>query len=183
MVIVALLATAVWPGRSIAAPPTFAIQAGDLADALALFAQQSRQQLLFAPQAVRGRRGHAVRGSMPPDQALARLLRGTGFHAEQAPGGAWLIVPDAAPVAKPVIRPAPVLPAPPAGPAAGPPVLQDIVIVGTAGGGTARRDAAYALTTIDQPAIERLGTEPGLRYAKKVVAAAKEIQRAAAARY
>src|SRR6185437_5406694 len=31
--------------------------------------------------------------------------------------------------------------------------------------------------------IERLGTEPGLRYAKKVVAAAKEIQRAAAARY
>jgi DNA-binding IclR family transcriptional regulator len=31
--------------------------------------------------------------------------------------------------------------------------------------------------------IERLGTEPGLRYAKKVVAAAKEIQRVAAARY
>ena len=31
--------------------------------------------------------------------------------------------------------------------------------------------------------IERLGTEPGLRYAKKVVGAAKEIQRAAAARY
>ena len=30
--------------------------------------------------------------------------------------------------------------------------------------------------------IERLGTEPGLRYAKQVMAAAKEIQRAAATR-
>jgi len=156
IVIVAMLVTALWPGRSIAAPPAFSIPSGDLADTLTLFAQQSRQQLLFAPAVVRGRRGHAVRGPMPPDRALARLLRGTGFHAERAPGGAWLIIADPPPVAKPAPRTILPPPSPVSEPAVERPVLQDIVIVGTPGGGTRRHDAAYALTTIDQPAIERL---------------------------
>jgi len=152
----ALLAVAVWPGRSLAVPPTFAIPAGDLGDALTAFAQQSHQQMLFAPPAVRGKRAHAVKGRLPPDRALQRLLRGTGMHAEQAPGGALLIVADPPPVAKLLPRriPAPV-PAP-APPAAEVPALEDVVVVGTPGGGIGRRDAAYAVTTIDQPAIERL---------------------------
>jgi iron complex outermembrane recepter protein len=156
ILIVALLATAVWPGRSIAAPPSLAIASGDLADMLTAFAQQSRQQILFAPQAMRGKKGHAVRGTMSPDRALARLLGGTGFHAEHTPGGAYLIVPDPPPVAKPAPRPLPAPPPPAADPAPAPLALQDIVIVGTPGGGTGRRAAAYAVTTIDQPAIERL---------------------------
>jgi len=155
IVMVAALVTAVWPGRSIAAPPAFSIAPSDLADALTMFAQQSRQQLLFAPQAVRGKRAHAVHGRMPPDRALARLLGGTGFHAERAAGGAWLLVPDPPPVAKPIAPPAPHVREPAATPAE-PAVLQDIVIVGTPGGGIGRREAAYAVTTIDQPAIERL---------------------------
>jgi len=102
IVIVALLAIAMGPGRSPAAPPSFAIPQGDLANALTLFAQQSHQQMLFAPELARGKRTHGVRGPMPPDRALARLLRGSGLHAEHPPGGAVLIVADPPPVAKPV---------------------------------------------------------------------------------
>ena len=154
--IVALMATAMWPGRSIAAPPTFAIPPGPLADELTGFAQQSRQQLLFAPEKMRGRKGRGLRGMLPPEQALARLLRGTGFHAERTPTGAWLIAPDPPPVP----RPAPIAAVPPPVrntlPPPEPAAVPDIVIVGTAGGGTGRRAAAFAVTTIDQPAIERL---------------------------
>jgi len=154
--IMALLAVAVWPGRLLAVPPTFAIPAGDLGDALTAFAQQSHQQMLFAPEAVRGKRGHAVKGRLPPDRVLQRLLRGTGMHAERAAGGALLIVADPPPVARPVPhRAPPPVPAPPL-PIAEAPALEDVVVVGTPGGGIGRRDAAYAVTTIDQPAIERL---------------------------
>jgi outer membrane receptor protein involved in Fe transport len=156
--VVALIAAAMWPGRSIAAPPRFSIPPGALADELTSFAQQSRQQLLFAPETMRGRKGRGLRGVLPPEQALARLLRGTGFHAERTPAGAWLIAPDPPPMPKPPPRaaaPLPVRSAPPPPPE--PAVVPDIVIVGTAGGGTGRRAAAFAVTTIDQPAIERLG--------------------------
>src|SRR5690348_8255273 len=68
--IMAMFAVAMWPGRSIAAPPTFAIPPGALGDALTAFAQQSHQQMLFAPEVVRGKRAHGVRGTMPPDRAL-----------------------------------------------------------------------------------------------------------------
>jgi outer membrane receptor protein involved in Fe transport len=169
IVIVALFAMAMGPGRSIAAPPTFAIPAGDLADALTIFSQQSHQQMLFAPQAVRGKKSHRISGTMPADRALARLLRGTAMHAEHAPGGAVLIVADPPPVPKPMPRPAPVPALPPSAaiaPALDAADLQDVVIVGTPGGGGGRRDAAYAVTTIDQPAIERLapaGTAEVLR--------------------
>ena len=158
IVIVALLAIAMGPGRSSAAPPTFSIPPGDLSNALTIFAQQSHQQMLFAPELARGKRVHGVHGSMPPDRALARLLRGTGLHAEHSPGGAVLIVADPPPVAKPAPRAVspPALPPIVAATTTEAPMLPDVVIVGTPGGGIGRRDAAYAVTTIDQPAIERL---------------------------
>jgi len=154
----ALLAVAMWPGRSIAAPPAFAIPAGELGDALTAFAQQSHRQMLFAPEIVHGKKVRGLRGRMPPDRALARLLRGTGLHAEHPPGGAVLIVADPPPVPRPVPRSVPQPAALPPVTAGTPeaPLLPDVVIVGTPGGGTNRRDAAYAVTTIDQPAIERL---------------------------
>jgi len=155
MLLVALLATIVWPGRSIAAPPTFDISAGSLADALSAFAQQSRQQLLFAPEAVQGKMTPGLHGRMPADRALAKLLRGSGFHAERAPAGAWLLVQDRPRVSEPARRP--IAPeARPLAPVAHQIALQDIVVVGTPGGGGRRQAAAYAVSMIDQPAIERL---------------------------
>ncbi|MGN6268488.1 MAG: TonB-dependent receptor domain-containing protein [Sphingomonas sp.] len=120
-----------------------------LADALALFARQSKRQLLFSPLDVRGRRATPVHGRIDPDDALRQLLAGTGFHPRRAPGGAYLLVEDR--VAEPAARsPAP---APSLQPAPPPP---DIVVVGTAGGGSLRQEAAFAVTTIDADQIERL---------------------------
>ena len=151
----ALLATALWPGRLTAAPPAnFSIAPASLIDALAIFARQSGQQLLYAPEAIRTKRSGALHGRIDPDRALARLLRGSGFHAEHTPGGAYLLVPDPAPVAKLAVRAA--APPPFVDPVVAPQVVQDIVIVGTPGGGSRRQDAAFAVTTIGQPEIERL---------------------------
>jgi outer membrane receptor protein involved in Fe transport len=148
-----LLATALWPGRLIAAPPiAFDIPRGALSDALARFARQSGRQLLFAPADVQGRRAAPVHGRIDPDRALARLLAGTGLQAHAAPGGATLLEP--LPVARSAPRPASSLPdsIAPADVAKTP----DIVVVGTAGGGSRRQNAAFAVTSIDRAAIDRL---------------------------
>ena len=127
----------------------FDIPRMSLADALALFARQSRRQLLFSPIDVRGRRASAIHGRIDPDEALRRLLAGTGFHPRRAPGGAYLLVEDR--VAEPA-APFPA-PAPPLQPAPPPP---DIIVVGTAGGGSLRQEAAFAVTRIDTDQIEQL---------------------------
>ena len=148
-----LLATALWPGRSIAAPPLgFDIPRGALTDALASFARQSGRQLLFAPADVAGKRAPSVHGRLDPDRALARLLAGTGFRARAAPGGATLL--ERVPVARPAPRPGPaesdaIAPADMA-------TAPDIVVVGTPGGGSRRQEAAFAVTSIDRAAIDRL---------------------------
>jgi len=133
------------------AAPTvrFDIPRASLADALALFARQSKRQLLFSPIDVRGRRGSPVHGQIDPDAALKQLLAGTGFHPRRAPGGAYLLVEDR--VAEPA-APAPA-PAPSLQPAPPPP---DIVVVGTPGGGSLRQEAAFAVTRVDVDQIERL---------------------------
>ncbi len=149
----AILAVVLGPGQPLGAVPvSFTIAPSDLADALALFSRQSGIQLLFAPADVRGRRASPVRGRIEPERALALLLEGTGLRARRTPGGAYLLVPDPVPVRKPSPPPAPPrAPTPPA-----PVAVQDIVVVGTAGGGSRRQDAAFAVTTIDADRIERL---------------------------
>ncbi|WP_255587117.1 TonB-dependent receptor domain-containing protein [Hephaestia mangrovi] len=138
-------------GTPVRAAPAvrFDIPKASLADALALFARQSKRQLLFSPFDVRGRRASPVHGLIDPDDALRQLLAGTGFHSRRAPGGAYLLVEDR--VAEPAL-PSPA-PAPSLQPASPPP---DIVVVGTAGGGSLRQEAAFAVTTIDADQIERL---------------------------
>ena len=133
-----------------APPPSFDIPAGDLADALVLFARQSGRQILFAPSQVRGLRSPAVHKRTDPDRAIARLLAGTGFHARPAPGGAYLLealpaAPRHAPTAPPPIAPEDVA------------KIADIVVVGTPGGGSRRQDAAFAVTTVTRTAIDQLG--------------------------
>lgn len=146
---VALVALILAQPANAAPPVRFDIPRVALADALALFARQSKRQLLFSPIDVRGRQASPVRGMIDPDAALAQLLAGTGFHSRRAPGGVYLLVEDR--VAESATAPAsPALPPPPALP--GP----DIVVVGTAGGGSLRQEASFAVTTIDADQIEQL---------------------------
>src|ERR1700730_5721489 len=75
------------------APPTLAqtlqptslaadIPARPLAEALAAFARQTGLQLVYVSGIVRDRRSHAAAAGLSPDEALARLLQGTGLRFE-----------------------------------------------------------------------------------------------------
>jgi iron complex outermembrane receptor protein len=56
----------------------FDIPAQPLASALTAFGQQSGLQVTFAPAMASGRRSSAVSGSLAPEEALRRILAGTG---------------------------------------------------------------------------------------------------------
>src|ERR1700686_5028688 len=58
------------------------IPARPLADALAAFARQTGLQLVYVSGVVRNRRSHAAAAGLSPDEALARLLQGTGLRFE-----------------------------------------------------------------------------------------------------
>src|SRR4029077_6005756 len=65
-------------------PPSLVtdIPARPLAEALATFARQTGLQLVYVSGIVRDRRSHAVAAGLSPDEALARLLQGTGLRFE-----------------------------------------------------------------------------------------------------
>lgn len=102
----------------------------DLAAALAQFGEQTKQPILFDPALVRGERAHSVRGTLTPQQALAKLLEGTAFSYQQTSGGT-LVVKAREPIARPQ-RIAAIAPTPAIAAAALPDVsdqgLQDIIV-------------------------------------------------------
>lgn len=79
----------------------FDIPAGDLAAALDAYARQSGTQLVYRADQLRGARSGGVRGALSAGDGLARLLAGSGFAARTDASGAVLIVPQAAPPARP----------------------------------------------------------------------------------
>lgn len=97
-----------------------------LSDGIARFIAQTRQQLLYAPALLKGRRTAGLNGSYTPDRALALLLRGTGVSFRRTSAGAYILFADAqAPIASAQERAAPrQAVAPPA-------VLEDIVVTGS----------------------------------------------------
>jgi|GEM_PF-36233 len=58
------------------------IPARPLAEALAAFARQTGLELVYVSGVVRNRRSHAAAAGLDADQALARLLKGTGLRYE-----------------------------------------------------------------------------------------------------
>ncbi|MEP9400511.1 TonB-dependent receptor [Sphingomonas sp. VNH70] len=137
------------------------IERQDLGRALLRFSRQSGRQILFAPGLVRGKKAPGVHARMEVDAALAALLRGSGLTHRRTDGGAYLIVavPVAPPASQAGSRAAAAPQEPPATAQAEPAEAeQEIVVIGTAGAGTRRQDAAYAVTTIDNALAQRLGT-------------------------
>ena len=162
----ALAAAGAWPADARA---TMRVEIGrqGLSGALIAFSRQSGKQVLFSPELVRGKFTRPLRGSMAADAALTRLLRGSGLRHRETPGGAYLIVAAQAPD-----RPAPAvqgqgtaLQRNPASADAveSPPeevaTTEDIIVIGTAGAGTRRQDAAFAVTTVDSGTAQRLGAQ------------------------
>ena len=90
------LATAVLlpqPVRARERQQDFSIASGPLRIALTTFARQSGVQILFAPELVAGKTGHGVHGHHSREDALEKILTGTGLMARTLDSGAILIVP------------------------------------------------------------------------------------------
>lgn len=133
----------------------FDIAAGPAADAIAEFAKQSQRNVLAAGDSLAGIATNAVRGSYPVDDALARLLSGTGLSARTSAGGAIFI--SAVP-RTPGGLAAPPLPAPSAGVE---PVLPVVTITGTRHAVmSAIERKRNALTVTDSIATEDIGQFP-----------------------
>ncbi len=135
----------------------------DMSNALLSFSRQSGKQILFSPTLVRNKTARAVTGRMEVGDALTTILKGSGLRHKLTSSGAFLIVAtqdqpagtEPAPAQAAPVQAAPdptVAQAPPEEPSA------DIVVIGTAGAGTRRQDAAFAVTTIDSTMAQRLGT-------------------------
>lgn len=153
---------AVSPALAQAESPAVAvhIEQRSLGQALTQLARQSGRQLIFAPEAVRGKRARPLHGQYTPEQALNRLLAGSNLSYEQTAGGALVVSARGAVAAAPVRGSAA-----PAGAAAvtrqtPDPVpqtteVEDVVVIGTAGGGIRRQDAAFAVTNLTSEAIDQ----------------------------
>ncbi len=68
--------------------------AGDLRSALSAYASQSGIAVIFSGNAVTGVPSSGARGDLSVDDALSRILAGTGFTIQRAPSGAIGIVRD-----------------------------------------------------------------------------------------
>ncbi|HSI20002.1 MAG TPA: TonB-dependent receptor [Sphingomonas sp.] len=86
-------------GGAIAAPapaqgdPTINIDIpqGNLPKSLTQLGRQARVQIVFLPDRVRGRRARALRGTFTVEQALDRLLDGSGLRYQKTAGGAYVV--------------------------------------------------------------------------------------------
>lgn len=70
---------------------SFAIEAGALHDALMAYAAQSGRQIVFRPELVAGLKAPAVQGSFSPDEALHRLLAGSGIVARKRGAAVYVL--------------------------------------------------------------------------------------------
>lgn len=107
-----MLAMACLPAVATAAPQAFDIPAGLAAQTLTRFAQQAAVPLAVPYEITEGRRTRAVRGRLEPEQALRRMLRGTGLAVRRVGDGQFVI--ELARRAEPV-APAPAAPPAPEG--------------------------------------------------------------------
>ena len=65
----------------------FSVPAGPLGAALNAYARQADRQLMFTSDQVAGRRTRGVVGRMSADEALSRLLEGSGLSPVQSASG------------------------------------------------------------------------------------------------
>ncbi|HUJ03388.1 MAG TPA: TonB-dependent receptor, partial [Rhizomicrobium sp.] len=71
----------------------FNVPGGDLKTALNAFAIQARVALIVSGDTVRGVRTEGVKGDLPADVALARILKGTGLTSQRTASGEIGVVP------------------------------------------------------------------------------------------
>jgi len=85
----ALAAAAIACGTAYGAD--FNIPAGDLSSVLAAYTKQTGVTMFYAADEMQGKRSHGIVGNLPADEALSRILSGTGFGIHREGGGVEII--------------------------------------------------------------------------------------------
>jgi len=80
-----------------AAASRYSVPAGPMGGALQAYAEQTGIDVLFAPEAVAALRSSGARGAESPEQALRRLVRGSGLRVRRIGPSAFVIAPAARP--------------------------------------------------------------------------------------
>lgn len=70
---------------------TFSLPQQELGRSLRQLARQTGSNIVFEPALVRGRRAPALQGALSLDEAVRRLLSGSGLEARRTSGGSWII--------------------------------------------------------------------------------------------
>jgi iron complex outermembrane receptor protein len=79
-----------------AEPKSVDVPPGDLATALELFTKQTGIELVFSTDQISGLRTRGFKGTVPPEEAAAKLIEGTSLQLNRDPSGAMLITAPAA---------------------------------------------------------------------------------------
>jgi outer membrane receptor protein involved in Fe transport len=82
------------PALAFAQAAQIDVPAGNLVTALDALAHQTGMQFVYSADQLDGLRTRGAHGQLAPQQALAELLAGTGYHARNDPSGAVVIVKD-----------------------------------------------------------------------------------------
>ena len=137
-------------------PQSIDVPPGDLATALELFAKQTGTELVFSTDQVSGLRTRGFRGTVPPEEAAAKLIEGTPLKLSLGPSGAMLIT---APAANSESSTAPAKPSPSSSaPAAQDSLasegtLQEIIVTGVM---MPQSPASVAVSTLDANSIDKM---------------------------
>ncbi len=151
------------PVRAAGQVQQFHIPAGPLDQALAAYGRQTHRQLLYTTDLVAGHRAPALEGPFDDDQALERLLAGTGIQVRRA-GRAFVLVQGpplpqsrATPTRPQQRRAQPVPPAPrtPSNGAQEDQIAQEILVTGSNIRGIS--EGTSQVITVDRTDIDRAG--------------------------
>ncbi len=144
------LAVAATAAQAQAQARTFAfdIPAETLSEALRDYGNATAQQIIFTEDLVAGRRSPALRGTFDADEALQRLLAGSGLRMERTPAGAIMIVRS-----NPASDPAPT-----GASASDGQMIEEIIVSATKREEPVRRISA-SVSAFDEAGLEAVGAE------------------------
>lgn len=114
--------------QALAGTRTFDVPAQSLDRAIGQFGRQADVQIIAARRDTRGKRSNVVRGSLSVDEALDRMLGGTGLTDKQTGPETYVVIPAA--TVQPPAAQKPTAQPPVAGPAASPGSTATVVVPG-----------------------------------------------------
>ncbi len=141
----------------------FNIPAGDLRAALATYTRQTGVTILYASDDMQGTRSRGVKGSLSPDEALSRILSGTGFEMRREGTGIEIIRNASQSESTPEIAPFQLAQAAPARSA-----VETVTVTSSKLGGADVQSIPIAITALSQEQLTATQTAGGPDLVKQV---------------